>query len=165
MMAERQRSDGAHPHGETIAPSPGAAGGYPRVVVRAVVVSLALLPLAACAGAQVLGADASGACPPGLRPHGSKQGGAECVSGAAADYALCTQELGLATPRPAVSVHVVQSFPSAAPGGSVTAPSNGQIHVQGDVETVRARADALRGCWHVYFEVPSAPASPARHDR
>jgi hypothetical protein len=89
------------------------------------------------------------------------QGGAECVSGAAVDYAVCAHELGLATPRPAVSVHVVQNFPSAAPSGSVTAPSNGQIHVQGDVETDRARAEALRGCWHTYFEAPSAPASPA----
>jgi hypothetical protein len=60
-----------------------------------------------------------------------------------------------------VSVHVVQNFPSAAPSGSVTAPSNGQVQVQGDVETDRARADALRGCWHAYFERPPEPAAPA----
>ncbi len=128
--------------------------------------SLALL-LAACAGSQILGADASGTCPPGLRPHRSEAGAAECVNAAAADFALCVHELGLTVPRPVTNIHAEMRFPVAGASplsnANVTAPSNGQINVQPDIETDRARAEALRACMHAFQNAvsPHAPAASA----
>jgi hypothetical protein len=140
-----------------------------RALVTGAVAASLVMVVAACAGSQILGADPSGTCPPGLRPHHSEGGVAECVSAAAADFALCVHELGLSTPRPAVSVHAVMTFPTAntAPtsNATVTAPSNGQINAQTDVETDRARADAMRACMHAFQNAvtphAAAVAAPA----
>ena len=87
------------------------------------------------------------------------------MNAAAADFALCTHELGLAVPRPAVSVHSVMSFPHAnvAPNASasVSGHSNGQIYAEPDPETDKARAAALRACTRAFERDADAGAAVA----